>query len=130
MSGYAWAGGGRRILRVDLTGDGGKTWTQAHTLRSVLFLRRFPPKKAKLNPGKIAQDLHDTGAGRSGREKSVLEKATRFLDRFAIFSHIFNHQVWSKAVDSEFNVQPESFKNIWNLRGLISNAYSRANVSD
>ena len=37
-------------------------------------------------------------------------------------------QVWSKAVDSEFNVQPESFENIWNLRGLISNAYSRANV--
>lgn len=25
---YAWAGGGRKILRVDLTGDGGETWTQ------------------------------------------------------------------------------------------------------
>ena len=33
VSGYAWAGGGRRILRVDLTGDGGNTWTQAHTIR-------------------------------------------------------------------------------------------------
>ena len=38
--------------------------------------------------------------------------------------------MWSKAVDSEFNVQPECFKNIWNLRGLISNAYSRVTVSD
>ena len=28
VSGYAWSGGGRKILRVDLTGDGGKTWTQ------------------------------------------------------------------------------------------------------
>ena len=27
--GYAWSGGGRSILRVDLTADGGKTWTQA-----------------------------------------------------------------------------------------------------
>ena len=34
-------------------------------------------------------------------------------------------QVWSKAVDSSYNVQPETFKNIWNLRGLLSNAYSR-----
>ena len=25
---YAWAGGGRKILRVDLTGDGGESWTQ------------------------------------------------------------------------------------------------------
>merc|ERR1712032_775751 len=25
-------------------------------------------------------------------------------------------EVWSKAVDSSFNVQPESFVNIWNLR--------------
>merc|ERR1712013_746323 len=34
-------------------------------------------------------------------------------------------EVWSKAVDSSFNVQPESFVNIWNLRGMLSNAYSK-----
>ena len=33
VSGYAWAGGGRRIVRVDLTGDGGQTWTEAHSLK-------------------------------------------------------------------------------------------------
>jgi hypothetical protein len=30
--GYAWSGGGRRIIRVDLTADGGKTWTSADSL--------------------------------------------------------------------------------------------------
>jgi sulfite oxidase len=30
--GYAWAGGGRRIVRVDLTADGGQTWTSADDL--------------------------------------------------------------------------------------------------
>jgi hypothetical protein len=30
--GYAWAGGGRRIVRVDLTADGGRTWTSADAL--------------------------------------------------------------------------------------------------
>ena len=33
--------------------------------------------------------------------------------------------VWSKAVDSSYNVQPETFLNIWHMRGLLSNAYCR-----
>ena len=37
-------------------------------------------------------------------------------------------EIWSKAVDSSYNVQPESFENIWNLRGLLSNAYFRLKV--
>ena len=37
-------------------------------------------------------------------------------------------EVWSKAVDSSHNVQPETFENIWNLRGMLSNAYSRVKV--
>jgi sulfite oxidase len=35
-------------------------------------------------------------------------------------------EVWSKAVDSSCNVQPENWRDIWNLRGLASNAYYRA----
>jgi sulfite oxidase len=27
--GYAWSGGGRKIVRVDITCDQGKTWTTA-----------------------------------------------------------------------------------------------------
>ena len=101
MSGYAWAGGGRKILRVDLTGDGGRTWTQAHTLKWVPPKRnQVSPKKFDFNPGKMAQDLHDTGVGLYGREEWLLGKATRFLvkfvltrncNSFAILSHIFNH---------------------------------------
>ena len=29
VKGYAWSGGGRKILRVDLTSDAGKTWVTA-----------------------------------------------------------------------------------------------------
>ena len=53
MSGYAWAGGGRRIVRVDLTGDGGQTWTEAHSLKWVLI------KKDKMI-SKTAQILNRT----------------------------------------------------------------------
>ena len=27
--GYAWAGGGKGVIRVDVTADGGKSWTTA-----------------------------------------------------------------------------------------------------
>ena len=36
--------------------------------------------------------------------------------------------MWCKAVDSNNNVQPENFENIWNVRGLLSNAYARLNI--
>lgn len=32
VSGYALAGGGRAIIRVDVSADGGKTWTPARLL--------------------------------------------------------------------------------------------------
>ena len=38
-------------------------------------------------------------------------------------------EVWSKAVDSSYNVQPETFDNIWNLRGVLSNAYCKLKLS-
>lgn len=40
----------------------------------------------------------------------------------------FQVEVWAKAVDSNYNTQPESFENIWNLRGVLSNAYHRVKV--
>lgn len=29
VAGYAWSGGGRGIIRVEITADGGKTWQSA-----------------------------------------------------------------------------------------------------
>ncbi|KAG7169115.1 sulfite oxidase-like, partial [Homarus americanus] len=37
-------------------------------------------------------------------------------------------QLCAKAVDSQYNTQPENFENIWNLRGVLANAYHRVNV--
>ena len=45
-------------------------------------------KKFKLDPGRIAQDLQDTGVGRSGREKSVLGKETRFFSNFLLKNEV------------------------------------------
>jgi len=112
VSGYAWAGGGRKIIRVDLTGDGGQTWSQAGRLEQEQA--RHPRHwgwtlwegRVQVTPGQGLEAHHVTPAIQVGE----------------------GGEVWSKAVDSSFNVQPESFLNIWNLRGMLSNAYSRVPV--
>eukprot|EP00088_Acartia_fossae_P005735 TRINITY_DN1258_c0_g1_i2.p1 TRINITY_DN1258_c0_g1~~TRINITY_DN1258_c0_g1_i2.p1 ORF type:complete len:571 (-),score=127.97 TRINITY_DN1258_c0_g1_i2:865-2577(-) len=99
VSGYAWSGGGRAIVRVDLTADGGKTWTQADSL---------------------VQD-----SARHPRHWGW----TVWTGKVKIPEGVDSAEVWSKAVDSSYNVQPESFSNIWNLRGVLSNAYCRLKLS-
>ncbi|XP_058832753.1 sulfite oxidase, mitochondrial isoform X2 [Topomyia yanbarensis] len=98
VKGYAWSGGGQEIIRVDLTVDGGNSWTVAEL------------------------DNVEKGTGR-GRHWSwslwtakIPAKPGQKLE------------IWAKAVDDNYNLQPESFKNIWNLRGVVGNAYSRVKV--
>jgi sulfite oxidase len=99
VSGYAWSGGGRKIVRVDLTADGGKTWTQAESLEQ------------------------DTARHPRHWGWTIWKGKVRVPDGAE------SAEVWSKAVDSSYNVQPETFANIWNLRGVLSNAYCRLKLS-
>lgn len=94
VSGYAWSGGGRRIIRVDLTADGGKSWTSADTLVQDTTARHPRHWGWTLWKGQV----------------QVPEGASEC-------------EVWSKAVDSSYNVQPERVENIWNLRGVLTNSY-------
>lgn len=95
LRGYAWSGGGNKIVRLDLTADKGKSWISARLLEQA----DVP------EPRHFGWTLWEA-------DMKVPEDATEF-------------EVWSKAVDSNYSVQPESFENIWNLRGLLSNAYCR-----
>jgi sulfite oxidase len=98
--GWAWSGGGRNIVRVDLTGNDGKSWTTA--------------------------TITEGGDQRFGRawawvfweanvEATVKEDGTVTLA--------------SKAVDMCFNVQPESSDHGWNVRGLGNNSWYRKSVA-
>ncbi|XP_055598643.1 sulfite oxidase, mitochondrial isoform X2 [Uranotaenia lowii] len=99
IKGYAWSGGGQEVIRVDISTDGGKTW-QVADLNEV---------------------EKNTGRGRhwswSLWTARIPAKPGQKLE------------VWAKAVDDNYNVQPETFKNIWNLRGVVGNAYSRIRVN-
>ncbi|XP_076166172.1 sulfite oxidase isoform X2 [Ptiloglossa arizonensis] len=88
VKGYAWSGGGQKIIRVDVTNDQGKTWHTANL------------------------DAEDTNA-KQGRYWSW----TLWNVNLPVKKECKETEIWAKAVDASYNVQPESFRNIWNLRG-------------
>ena len=99
LKGYAWAGGGNRVIRVDLTADGGETWHEAV----------IEKQEDNVEPKHFGWSIWKAEIPLAKGKKDV--------------------EVWCKAVDSDYNSQPESFKNIWNLRGLNANAYHRVKVT-
>ena len=99
IKGYAWAGSGNRIIRIDLTADGGKTWFEG-----------------TIDQQDNAREPHHYGWTLWSASVKVPKNGAKDME------------IWSKAVDSAYNVQPESFENIWNVRGLLSNAYAKLNV--
>ena len=98
-SGWAWAGGGRNVVRVDLTGDGANTW--------------------------VAADLKEGKEQRVGRAWAWTFWECEVP---AIVQPDGSVEVTSKAVDMAFNVQPESCKHTWNVRGLGNNSWYRKSV--
>lgn len=98
MRGYAWSGGGRGIIRVDVSADGGATW---HV--------------AQLKPN--GQTLYTSYAWTLWEANVPLPK------------NFSKTTLIAKATDVSYNVQPDSVEGIWNLRGVLSNAWHRVNIS-
>ncbi len=100
VKGYAYSGGGRGIVRVDVSIDGGETW-----------------KTAALTEGSH-QPLDRAWAWTFWECDFEIPKE---LENTAI-------QVICKATDAAYNVQPDSVKGIWNLRGINNNAWHRVSI--
>ncbi|XP_051933306.1 sulfite oxidase, mitochondrial [Hippocampus zosterae] len=106
VKGYAWSGGGREVVRVDVSLDGGKTW-QVAELRSSDGGQSPEPSPP---PGRAwAWKLWELTA--------PLPSEARQLE------------IVCKAVDNSYNMQPDTVAPIWNLRGVLSNAWHRVKVN-
>jgi len=97
LRGYAYSGGGRGIVRVDVSVDGGKTW-----------------KAADLMEGS-EQDM-DRAWAWTFWEADVTVPSTDAGKQLTVVC---------KATDASYNVQPDSLDGIWNLRGINNNAWHR-----
>eukprot|EP00602_Paraphysomonas_sp_CaronLab_P006325 CAMPEP_0185026066 /NCGR_PEP_ID=MMETSP1103-20130426/9776_1 /TAXON_ID=36769 /ORGANISM="Paraphysomonas bandaiensis, Strain Caron Lab Isolate" /LENGTH=516 /DNA_ID=CAMNT_0027559511 /DNA_START=230 /DNA_END=1780 /DNA_ORIENTATION=- len=95
--GYAYSGGGRGIVRVDVSIDGGKTWTDA-----------------TLTEG--SEQPKDRAWAWTFWECDIEIPKDASTDTISIIS---------KATDVSYNVQPDTVEGIWNLRGINNNAWHR-----
>ncbi|KRX19208.1 putative sulfite oxidase, mitochondrial, partial [Trichinella nelsoni] len=95
VKGYAWSGGGRDILRVEVSADNGHTWHSAD-LQLHIHERRN---------ARFAWTLWTC-------EVPVEENSGPIT-------------LLCKATDSSHNCQPESPNSIWNIRGLVNNSWHK-----
>ncbi|KAI6243775.1 Cytochrome b5 and Oxidoreductase and Moybdenum cofactor oxidoreductase domain containing protein [Aphelenchoides fujianensis] len=101
MRGYAWSGGGRGIIRVDVSADEGKTWHVAELTQD--------PK----------QDLDTAWAWTFWKAEIPLPKDVKPGEKVVLVC---------KATDRAYNTQPETAAGLWNIRGLLHNAWHRIPV--
>ncbi|KAE9551963.1 hypothetical protein FO519_004815 [Halicephalobus sp. NKZ332] len=98
VAGYAWSGGGRGIIRVEVSTDGGKSWKTAELQQSE------------------DQDLDHMWAWTLFRTTVKIPKDAKKVE------------ILCKATDRAYNVQPETPGALWNVRGLLNNAWHRVSV--
>uniref|UniRef100_A0A183IQ39 Sulfite oxidase n=1 Tax=Soboliphyme baturini TaxID=241478 RepID=A0A183IQ39_9BILA len=102
LKGYALSGGGRGIIRVDVSSDGGETWHTADLEQAT------------------DQKLFKMWAWTLWSCRVPLDR-TRSKDG--------HYQLVCKAIDYGYNSQPETSKGIWNFRGFLNNSWHRVNIT-
>ena len=101
--GYAYAGGGRAVTRVDVSGDGGATWQPAVLVAGT---DQQPGRAWAWTLWEAVVPIPQDQARPGGAMRIV-----------------------ARAVDEGGNVQPEHAASVWNLRGLNCNAWHAVDVA-
>ena len=100
LAGYAFSGGGRAIIRVELSCDDGLSWQVADTLERA----------------------DDTQTTRSGSPWAWC------IWRHTTDATPETTSVLCRAVDDQYNQQPSDVSSLWNLRGLLNVSWGRCPV--
>lgn len=108
LTGYAYSGGGKAIVRVDVSVDGGRTWDQAELLPDG-----EDGLGAKARGGKTF----------SWRRWRYAGKLTDLPEKGKACTEII-----VKATDEAYNTQPEHHSSIYNVRGNLATAWHRVKV--
>eukprot|EP00189_Rhodosorus_marinus_P013086 CAMPEP_0184738324 /NCGR_PEP_ID=MMETSP0315-20130426/1003_1 /TAXON_ID=101924 /ORGANISM="Rhodosorus marinus, Strain UTEX LB 2760" /LENGTH=549 /DNA_ID=CAMNT_0027205989 /DNA_START=781 /DNA_END=2430 /DNA_ORIENTATION=- len=104
VQGYAYSGGGRGIIRVDVTADNGSSW-----------------EIAELSPADPKQKRNRVYGWTLWSATLKLPECKKTLEDGCLVLR-------SRAVDSQYNLQPENCEKIWNLRGVLSNSWHKKKV--
>ncbi|KAI9721667.1 MAG: hypothetical protein M1828_005035 [Chrysothrix sp. TS-e1954] len=114
LKGYAYAGGGRRIIRVDVSADDGLTWDQAELLTPMLekttHTTHSEPRSSEMQKGHKAW---------AWQRWSCSVPRDKVKGAFRV-----------KAVDEGYNQQPETQVGSWNFKGNLATAWQRLEADE
>ncbi|KAJ9131173.1 Nitrate reductase [Pleurostoma richardsiae] len=111
LRGYAYSGGGRRVTRVEVTLDKGKSWTLAHV--------SYPEDKYRLAPD--GEMLYGGRVDMSWRETSF---CWCFWELDVPISQLRDtDDVMVRAMDEAMMVQPRDM--YWSVLGMMNNPWYR-----
>jgi len=114
VEGYAWSGGGRKVIRLDVSIDDGRTWHPASFQHEDVEKEILPDDPYanhwawRIWKAEIQLPEAVLEAARAGQETTL--------------------EVCCKATDSSCNSQPSDTLSIWNIRGLVNNSWHRIRV--
>ncbi|MES1906836.1 MAG: hypothetical protein MHM6MM_000065 [Cercozoa sp. M6MM] len=133
VSGVAYSGGGRRIERVEVSADGGQTWHSAKLRRANEELAEQTKKSPQIR--QAVENLNewsrcwawslwhcDVTLPDHVIGELLLQRAKKEHERGAKVT------LTVKATDDAYNTQPRDFSSIFNVRGVLGNAWHCVDV--
>jgi len=114
VSGVAWSGAGRGICRVEVSIDAGKNWTATNLIKR-------PHTELEC----------EKGMGRNWAWKQwtkMVPIPEELKDRISRNESV-ELEIVCRAIDGDFNSQPETMEEVWNVLGICVNHWSRIKVS-
>lgn len=112
IKGYAYSGGGKMIVRVDVSIDGGSTWLTAN-LDDL-------PRQTDGNPDFTARNRCWSWT-RWSLDLPISGDLVR--------SSSGSVEILCRAFDSAYNSQPERAETVWNVRGVVNNSWHRIRLN-
>ena len=106
VKGYAYSGGGRMIIRVDVSTDGGASWMTAKL--------EDTPRLADGSP--------------NFTDRNKVYSWTRWSLEVPVEEKMVKNgsvEILCRAFDSAYNSQPERPETVWNVRGVVNNSWHR-----
>lgn len=143
LDGYALSGGGRAIIRVDISLDSGNTWAQAQLVpdcnsadEAVSLCQgngAWAWKRWRFEGAIPMRAFQHQAQARKGTGNGESVEGSQNLAPGNVCGSGGNSRrlctvVLAKAIDDAYNTQPETHAATWNIRGNLANAWHRIQV--
>jgi len=119
MNGVAYSGGGRGIIRVEVSLDGGKNWQAAECLAPPAWTE----EGKQTPPPNMAQGRHWGWTQWTVKLPMPAEFQGKLDQGRTVMT-----ELCARAIDGDFNSQPEKMEQCWNALGICVNHWPRSKV--